>query len=153
MSSGKKIYFSFSQKSKKIDKDSQYLSNFFPAAFTKDGKVFNTVEHFFQSEKFEDAETKHKIISAKTPMIAKRLGRKYRIDPAPWILRRNQVMRTGLELKFSQNADLREKLLSTGNAKLIEFSIRDKYWGGSAKEAKNTLGNMLMEVRSSLIRT
>ena len=56
--SNKTIFFS------SRTKDFYFLSNFFPSEFTENGIVYKTVEHYFQSEKFEnDEELKHLVIS------------------------------------------------------------------------------------------
>ena len=39
-------------------------------------------------------------------------------------------MATALHAKFTQNPELKDYLLATGDAKLIEHTKRDKYWGG-----------------------
>lgn len=59
-------------------------------------------------------------------------------------------MRFGIFAKFTQNLDLKEKLLSTEDAKLIEDSPKDPYWGGSLENSRNRLGELLMELRENL---
>mgnify|MGYP003691392609 CR=1 FL=1 len=60
-------------------------------------------------------------------------------------------MLQGLTLKFTQNQDLRQKLLDTGNRDLIEHTEKDKYWGdGKDGSGKNMLGKLLMKVREEL---
>ena len=61
-------------------------------------------------------------------------------------------MRRGLVYKFSQNRDLLERLLATGNAKLVERSDKDPYWGGLLPNSLNKLGNFLMELRDNFVR-
>ena len=39
-----------------------YLANYSNHGFTKDGVFYKTVEHYYQSEKFDDPEIKNKII-------------------------------------------------------------------------------------------
>ncbi len=58
-------------------------------------------------------------------------------------------MKKGLTYKFSQNKDLLERLVKTGDKTLREESKRDKYWGGLLEGSKNTLGAMLMELRDN----
>ena len=53
----------------------------------------------------------------------------------------------GIHFKFEQNPDLLAKLLATGDAKLVEDSDVDMYWGGSLPGSKNVLGKMLMQFR------
>ena len=50
--------------------------------------------------------------------------------------------------KFTQHADLREPLLATGDAKVVEHTENDAYWGdGGDGSGKNSLGQVLMRVR------
>lgn len=60
-------------------------------------------------------------------------------------------MYEGLRAKFTQNEDIRQKLLETGDRKLIEHTDRDKYWGdGGNGEGLNKLGILLMKLRTEL---
>jgi N-glycosidase YbiA len=52
--------------------------------------------------------------------------------------------------KFSQHEELRQLLLSTGDAKIVEHTERDDYWGDGGGSGKNMLGRILMEVRERL---
>lgn len=56
-------------------------------------------------------------------------------------------------LVYRQNPDLKEKLLATGDANLIEGTTwKDKIWGVdlATMKGKNRLGKILMEVRETL---
>jgi ribA/ribD-fused uncharacterized protein len=60
-------------------------------------------------------------------------------------------MLKGLRAKFNQSLELKNRLLETGNALLIEDSLYDYYWGvGRNKTGKNRLGALLMQVREEL---
>ena len=63
-------------------------------------------------------------------MIAARLGRdrkkKLRRD---WESVKVGVMREGLIAKFTQHEDLTTLLLETDDAKLVEHTTNDAYWG------------------------
>lgn len=49
--------------------------------------------------------------------------------------------------------DLTRLLLATGDAKLVEHTEQDDYWGdGGDGSGKNMLGRILMEVREELRR-
>ena len=85
-------------------------------------------------------------------MLAARLGRdrkqKLRKD---WQSVKNNVMKKALMAKFSQHDDLKILLLSTGEAKLIEHTENDAYWGdGGDGKGKNYLGILLMQVREEI---
>ena len=128
------------------------FSNFAAYPITLDGERWPTTEHYFQAQKFEDAAYRRKVRAANTPMLAARLGRdrkqKLRRD---WESVKVDVMRRAVTAKFTQHADLRELLLSTGDAKLIEHTENDAYWGdGGDGSGKNMLGRILVQVREAL---
>lgn len=116
-----------------------------------------TVEHLFQSAKAagDDTVFANKILHAKTPGIAKRMGRKARL-PAHWDIHRLVVMKKALELKFGKSP-LKDWLLATGEIPLSEGNYwHDQYWGDChcakchSTPGNNNLGILLMEVRSEL---
>lgn len=97
--------------------------------------------------------------NAETPLICKRAARKYEKEfEGKWQKQRwengykDYVMRRALVYKFSQNRDMLERLVATGNAKLVERSDRDPYWGGLLPNSLNKLGNFLMELRDNYVR-
>ena len=75
--------------------------------------------------------------------------RKLRKD---WELVKDDVMRKVVLAKVMQHADMREMLLSTGNAVIIEHTTNDNYWadGGGKGKGENKLGQLLMQVREEL---
>ena len=149
----------------KIDKSC--LSNWYPEAFIGDHLTYLTAEHFMMAEKarlFGDQETRQKILDSKNPGAAKRLGRQVKgFDEAEWLKARMDIVIKGNYAKFSQNQDLRDYLIKTGNKILVEASPVDKIWGiGLAKDHEfaeipqkwrglNLLGFALMQVRQNLI--
>lgn len=53
--------------------------------------------------------------------------------------------------KFSQNQEIKDVLLSTGEALLVENTTEDYYWGcGTNGNGENWLGRILMETRDIL---
>jgi N-glycosidase YbiA len=130
-----------------------YLSNFYKCQFELDGQVWPTSEHYFQAQKFIDAEYRERIRIAGTPTEAARLGRSRKIAiRADWESIKDQMMKDAVFAKFDQNAAVKKLLLATGNAILIEHTKNDKYWGdGGDGKGKNMLGKVLMEVRAALM--
>lgn len=128
------------------------FSNFAYFPIKLDGKLWHTTEHYFQAQKFIDQAYQEKIRKATSPMMAARLGRdrkqKLRKD---WESVKNDVMKKALTAKFTQHEDLKILLLSTGEAKLIEHTENDAYWGdGGDGKGKNYLGILLMQVREEI---
>jgi ribA/ribD-fused uncharacterized protein len=131
------------------------LSNFAPYPITLGGKRWPTSEHYFQAQKFDDPKDREAIRKANTPMLAAQMGRdrkrKLRRD---WDSVKIGVMRTAVEAKFRQHDDLRALLLATGDAKLVEHTDNDDFWGdGGDGSGRNELGRILMAVREALRAT
>lgn len=132
------------------------FSNFYPATIIYEDLDFPSTEHCFQWRKFHyehanNATLKHaeKIRNAPTPNEAFLLGKSrfFRIDPH-WEEIKRDFMKEIVTIKFSQ-PKLKEKLLKTENKQIIEVSPYDSYWG-NAKNGRNELGKILMEIRESL---
>ena len=129
------------------------FSNFFPSAFDLEGKRWPTVEHYFQAQKFTaNPEYQEEIRAAKTPEKAKTLGATQdKPVRADWDTVREDVMKKALKAKFTQNADLKAKLLATGTRALVEANPTDAYWGyGRTKKGKNRMGILLQQLRDEL---
>lgn len=133
------------------------FSNFAYSPVEIGGLIYSTNEHYFQSSKFVDTDPEYaeKVRLAKTPHESKNLGKSkaHRIHPH-WGGMDGEsirVMRRVLFCKALQNREFYNLLLSTGDAKIIEASPWDKFWGeGSDKTGKNMLGKLLEELRDNL---
>ncbi|MFV0328631.1 MAG: NADAR family protein [Dysgonomonas sp.] len=135
-----------------VNDDYGEFSNFAYSEIKLDGQRWPTVEHYFQAQKFMDKAYQKKIRTVETPMLAAMLGRyrkqKLRKD---WESIKVSVMKQALMAKFTQHSDLRDLLLSTGDAKLVEHTDNDSYWGdGGDGKGKNMLGRLLMDIREEL---
>lgn len=129
------------------------LSNFSRHAVFVHGRVWPTVEHFYQAQKFAGTTHEEAIRCCRTPMMAKRrateLARTHRRDD--WVQVKEQIMLKGLRAKFQQHPDLRGQLLRSGARLLVEHTEHDTYWGdGGDGTGQNRLGQLLMQVRSEL---
>ncbi len=131
------------------------LSNFSRHAVFAGGRVWPTVEHFYQAQKFVGTPHDEAIRRCQTPMLAKKraaaLAEERRED---WPTVKEDVMLEGLRAKFGQHPDLADRLLSSGDRVLVEHTRDDTYWGdGGDGTGKNQLGHLLMQVREELRRT
>lgn len=126
------------------------FSNFSRHGFELDGLYWPTSEHYFQAQKFESAELRERIRTARRPKDAAQMGRDRR-NPLrkDWEQVKDQVMRAALEKKFRTHPELRELLLSTGEQDIIENAPGDYYWGcGKDGRGLNRLGALLKELRA-----
>jgi len=68
-----------------------------------------------------------------------------------WEKVKDNIMREAVLAKFTQHEDLRAILLGTGDARLVEHTVNDSYWGdGGDGSGRNRLGEILMSVREEL---
>ena len=128
------------------------FSNFAAYTITLKGKTWRTSEHYFQAQKFAGTEHEEAIRQQASPMIAARMGRsRKRPLRADWEQVKDDIMQEAVLAKFSQHETLRELLLSTGDALIVEHTKNDRYWGdGGDGSGQNKLGQILMDVRGKL---
>ncbi|WP_319591939.1 NADAR family protein [uncultured Draconibacterium sp.] len=156
--------FFYSNSPEKIGKvDSSCLSQWYKCRFKYNGFIFQSTEQWMMLQKaiaFDDYRACCDIMQSETPKEAKEIGRKIRnFKEESWERYRYEIVVFGNILKFSQNKELGEYLLNTGNKVLVETSSVDLIWGVGMTEnnpeitnpnnwrGKNLLGFALMEVR------
>lgn len=142
------------------------LSQWWGQGFEHEGIYYRTAEHWMMAEKarlFKDSTSLPRILNARTPLEAKKLGRKVKgFELETWQANAYTIVKTGNVHKFSQHMAMKAFLLSTGAKVLVEASPYDQIWGiGLSREAPqaqdprkwlgtNLLGFALMEVRDEL---
>lgn len=140
------------------------FSNFFPSKFVVDGVLFHWAEQYIMYRKalhFGDSESAQKILKAFSPAECKKLGRQVRgFEESSWARVRQQVAFDTILFKFQNNRKLREVLLQTGSALLVEAAPADRIWGIGFSEqdalayrfqwGENLLGVSLMRVHDML---
>jgi ribA/ribD-fused uncharacterized protein len=136
----------------RVSGDYGYFSNFSPHPVKLKGKTWPTSEHYFQAQKFAGAPDEEEVRLAKSPMNAARMGRsRNRPLRKDWESAKDAIMHEAVLAKFTQHDELRESLLSTGDAEIVEHTKKDRYWGdGGDGRGKNMLGKILMWVRAEL---
>ncbi len=135
-----------------LNKPYGFFSNFAPYPIHLKDRIWPTLEHYFQAQKFVNTPHEEEIRQAKTAREAAEMGRDRRRPlRRDWEIIKDDVMREALYAKFTQHPDLTEKILSTGDLKLIEQTRNDRYWGdGGDGTGLNMLGQLLMETRERI---
>ena len=132
------------------------FSNLYRRSVQFEGEVFATSEHAYQAGKARKREVRDWVLSAPSPaLVAMAAHGLYYWDIVPgWSRTKFDRMRGVLRAKFTQHDDLRELLLSTGDARLVESATVDnevnRLWGEVNGEGRNMLGQLLMELRAEL---
>lgn len=134
--------------------------------FAIDGITYPTAEHWMMAQKARimgDTNTLEQILACGGPDEAKAFGRQVtNWDQTKWDAEKFDVVVQGNLAKFSQDPELREYLLGTGDKVLVEASPEDRVWGiGLRREDKaahnphtwrgqNLLGFAIMEARQRI---
>ena len=148
-----------------------FFSNFSLHAITVDGKLWPTSEHYYQAMKSPTPEIQEMIRKLRTPGKSKQMGNSI-IMRSDWDRPSNpdqgsrdewglavenvkdHVMMVALRAKFTQHERLKQALLATGDAIIVENTQSvgsDPYWGnGPSGTGLNKLGRQLMYVRAQL---
>lgn len=133
----------------------RFLSNFWTSPITLFGRMYPTVEHFYQAMKATTTKDHEMIRKCGTSQEAKRIARQIVLRD-DWDIVKFAIMREGLLQKFAI-PQLRTQLLNTGIKKLIEGNKwHDNIWGNCSCPrchdiyGTNMLGTLLMSIRSEI---
>lgn len=142
------------------------FSQWWKCSFVEDDITFCCAEQYMMYKKallFEDYSIAKEILKTKNPKKIKELGRLVQnFDSKVWDEHKAEIVLQGNILKFSQNPELKDYLLGTGDKILVEASPYDRVWGvGLRKEnsaicspqkwkGQNLLGFALMEARDRI---
>lgn len=132
------------------------FSNLYRREIEFEGEVFATSEHAYQAGKARKPAVRKWLMDAPSPsLLAMAAHGLYYWDIAPgWSTTKFDRMRAVLRAKFTQHPDIRDLLLSTGDAKLVETATVDnevnRLWGEVNGVGRNMLGVLLMELRKDL---
>lgn len=143
------------------------FSQWYQCKFEIDGKIYNCAEQYMMHQKavlMDDVERAEIIMALDDPREMKQQGRYVEnFDKKKWDKHCQDVVEKGNIGKFSQNEELKERLLRTFPRTLVEASPMDRIWGiGLAKEdhrawnkqtwrGQNLLGQVLTRVRDNLM--
>lgn len=134
------------------------FSNLYKRQIEFEGRIYPTSEHAYQAGKARKPAVRNWILSAPTPALAAMAAHGlYVWDVVPnWSQIKFDRMRAVLRAKFDQHTDLKELLLATGAARLVEAGTANnavnRLWGEVNGNGQNMLGVMLMELRAEYAR-
>lgn len=127
-----------------------FLSNFYPTDVYFELELYPSTEHAYQAAKSLDPQFRRIVQRAPSAAESRRLGRQATLR-ADWSEVRVDIMRSLLRRKFAQPF-LRDLLLGTGDAELVEGNTwGDRFWGVDG-HGENMLGKLLMQVRSEIAK-
>jgi len=146
-------------------------SQWYPSPFEIEGERYTCAEQYMMAEKArfffgahpDNARILEAIMATKSPKEHKALGGSVRgFDDGAWVGVVREIVYTGNLAKFTQNGELRQLLLETGELTIVEASPVDARWGiGLAADdpraldrrqwnGLNWLGEAIMRVRETI---
>lgn len=147
----------------KIFMDEKYQEEF--PMFVFDNQIYSSSEHLYQSLKSNNIFYKEFIRKLNKPTDTKKYGGSIYKETETlfdektdlfflredWDKVKISAMELCLKLKFTQNEELKQKLLNTKNEYIEERnSWYDTFWGTCKGKGENHLGKLLMSLRSEL---
>ena len=150
--------------------DFGWMSNFYSCTFEENNIVFNCSEQYFMYHKCKLFDSGNEsllksILDETKPSTIKKFGRMVQnYNDTIWNDRRYDIMKQGVKLKFLQDEELYNALLTTENKMIYEAAPTDRIWGIGVSIKKinqispnqygqNLLGKVLMQVREELRTT
>lgn len=132
-----------------------FLSNYYECPVVGPIGTFGSSEAFYQSCKCANENDSYKFLSL-NPDQAKKFGQQIEVRD-DWEQIKEFIMYDAVLCKFLQNPDLRDKLIKTYPAELVEGNDwGDTYWGVDLtkpdKPGENMLGKVLMRVRDKFVK-
>lgn len=126
-----------------------FLSNFYNCPVAYKQLTYTNNEAAFQAQKCV-SDTERIQFTKLSPSEAKRLGRRVSLRK-DWENVKVSIMEEVVRAKFTQNAELADKLLATGDAHLEEGNTwGDRVWGTVNGIGANQLGIILMKIRDEI---
>ena len=126
-----------------------FLGSGAEAPFEHEGSTYKTIEHAYWALSTDEAEAREEIERAPRAYDARTIG-----QAAPrregWSDMRLAIMLSLLRAKFRQYPDLADRLIATGNSRLINSVAFSSYWGTDSG-GRNWFGRLLEIVRSELV--
>ncbi|MEE4661978.1 MAG: NADAR family protein, partial [Halieaceae bacterium] len=120
------------------------LSAYSRHGFFLDDAQWPSVEHYFQAMKSLDGDWRERVRMAPHPRQARRLGRSRRAGlRKDWKQVRRVVMTRAVYIKCRTHAEVAQRLLATGAARLVESNAYDYFWGcGRDRRGLNVYGEV-----------
>lgn len=124
-----------------------YMSNFYKCSFKatidvpENNPYYNVEIEFNSSEQYfvfckcimfdpDNINLLNNIVNEITPSVIMSYGRRIEhFDEILWNMKKVQIMTEAIELKFTQNQKLKDKLIKTFPRRIYQASPNDKIWG------------------------
>ena len=131
----------------------ELLGSYAPLSFLLEETVWPTVEHYLQAMQYESLSEQERVRNLSTPDEAHResKGRWFKKKRKDWDNLRSVYLTRGFYTQCQTYPQVAERLLETGDKRLVENDQYDYYWGcGRDRRGTNMYGQVLMQVQAKL---
>lgn len=120
--------------------------------FELDDEYWPTADHYVLAQLCKSTETQNQIRSFEHVQDAEKfLKWRFWLKKSDWKQRRQVLMTRAIYTRCKTHPELAQKLLDTGEQRLVENNAYDHYWGcGRDRRGENVYGRVLMNVRNKL---
>lgn len=131
----------------------ELLGSFANLNFLLENTVWPTVEHYLQAMQYEDEAEQERVRNLPTAKAAhkEQKGRWFKKRRKDWDNLRRVYLTRAVYTQCQSHPQVAERLLATGEQRLVENDQYDYYWGcGRDRRGTNMYGQVLMSVRAKL---
>lgn len=123
-------------------------SQWYKSPMIIDNITYVTAEQYMMHQKalhFGDTEIAEEVMVTRHPADQKKLGRKIKnFDKTSWDKVNLQIVYKGNYAKYTQNEELKQLLINTGDRLIVEASPEDVIWGIGLHENDPNIDNPLL---------
>lgn len=137
-----------------FEKEYYMLSNWSAHSIVVDEVEYKTVDHAYHAAKFDDPKIKLKVSEANSPLTAKKVANDF-LHLQKQLTQEDKIelMKKLNILKANQHKEVRDALIKSGDAEIIEDSPFDDFWGiGANGKGRNEMGKIWMEIRAQMLK-
>ena len=131
----------------------ELLGSYANLSFLLENTVWPSVEHYLQAMQYESPAEQERVRNLATPDLAHKesKGRWFKKRRKDWDNLRRVYLTRAVYTQCLSHAAVAERLLGTGDRRLVENDQYDYYWGcGRDRRGTNMYGQVLMSVREKL---
>ena len=136
-----------------------YFSPYTAHALELDGRIYPTLEHAYQAQRYTDQKIINEILSARSPLKAWQISSTYKHLQIPEFKKDEHklfTMEKLMRLKVDQHEEIRKALIDTKDLEIIKRIVTyppgDGFWDiGEDGKGENHIGKIWMKIRSELI--
>ena len=117
------------------------------------GVLYKTAEHAYHCQRYTDPKIAEEIQNAPSVEKAWEISQKYKSQQLPdFDARKIGIMEEIFRAKLLQHKDVKQKLIRSGNTRIIKKHPLDYFWGtGADNSGRNEMGRLWMKLRAELL--